>query len=148
MIFSSTFLLIGFVGLFGAISSLIKKRVLYVLEPIEFLMITFFLEFIFMFIILLSTGKMGQHMKQIKNKLTWKEGGYMVAFSLLITGLVFAATWLAKQQEISKIAPILAIIDTCLTFLGGVYILKEGAVTKDFFAIILMVVGIGILGWN
>ena len=69
----------------------------------------------------------------------------MSGFSFLIIILAFCATWLAKREDISKIAPILAIVNTLFTFLGGVYILKEGAQTKDFIAILLMVLGIGLL---
>ena len=148
MILTETFALILLIGVFGAFSTILKKSVLYVLDPIEFLMLTFFFEFIFMFLLFLFSGEnIKKRYATIKAKTTWKELGSVALFALFITGLSFGSIWLAKQEDISKIDPLIAIVGTLFTFIGGVFILNEEAATKDYIAILLMLVGIGIMGY-
>ena len=145
MIISETFGIVLLVGIFGALSTILKKSVLYVLNPIEFLMLTFLFEFLFMFIFFIVSGDMRKNFKKIKTKITWKIVGSVGVFALLITGLSFGSVLLTKREKISKIDPILAIVGTLFTFLGGVFILGEKAESKDYIALILMMIGIGIM---
>lgn len=145
MIISETFGIVLLVGIFGALSTILKKSVLYVLNPIEFLMLTFLFEFLFMFIFFIVSGDMRKNFKKIKTKITWKIVGSVGVFALLITGLSFGSVLLTKRENISKIDPILAIVGTLFTFLGGIFVLGEKAETKDYIALILMMIGIGIM---
>lgn len=147
MIFSQTIVIISLISIFGAMSSIIKKHVLNVFTPLEFLTATFFLEFIFMGILLLHSGKFLHHIKTIKEKVSAKEIGYVIAFSIFITGAVYWVTILTKKESISKIAPMFAIMDVILNFFGGVYLLGEDARPKDFLAILCMIVGIAIMSY-
>ena len=148
MILTETFALILVIGFFGAFSTILKKSVLYVLDPIEFLMLTFFFEFILMFILFLFSGEnIKKRYTAIKAKTTWKELVSVGLFALFITGLSFGSIWLAKQEDISKIDPLIAIVGTLFTFGGGVFVLNEEAATKDYIAILLMLIGIGIMGY-
>ena len=147
MIFSQTVVTFSLISIFGAMSSLIKKHVLNIFTPLEFLTVTFFLEFIFMGILLLHSGKFLHHIKTIKEKISAKEIGYVIAFSIFITGVVYRVTILTKKENISKIAPILAIMDVILNFFGGVYLLGETARPKDFVAILCMIGGIAIMSY-
>ena len=148
MILTETFALILLIGFFGALSTILKKSVLYILDPIEFLMLTFFFEFILMFILFLFSGvNIKKRYTTIKAKTTWKELGSVGLFALFITGLSFGSIWLAKQEDISKIDPLIAIVGTLFTFIGGVFVLNEEAATKDYIAILFMLIGIGIMGY-
>lgn len=108
-------------------------------------MLTFLFEFLFMFIFFIVSGDMRKHFKKIKSKITWKIMGSVGVFALLITGLSFGSVLLTKRENISKIDPILAIVGTLFTFLGGIFVLGEKAETKDYIALILMMIGIGIM---
>jgi drug/metabolite transporter (DMT)-like permease len=145
MVISDTLGIVLLVGIFGALSNILKKSVLYILNPIEFLMLTFLFEFLFMFIFFIVSGDMRKHFKKIKSKITWKIMGSVGVFALLITGLSFGSVLLTKRENISKIDPILAIVGTLFTFLGGIFVLGEKAETKDYIALILMMIGIGIM---
>ena len=148
MVLSETFGIVLFIGIFGAISALLKKSVLYILNPTEFLMLTFLFEFLFMVIFLAFSGDINKHFKKIKKKITWKIVGSVGLFALLITGLSFGSILLVKRENISKIDPILAIVGTLFTFLGGIFVLGERAKSKDYVALILMMLGIGIMAMN
>jgi drug/metabolite transporter (DMT)-like permease len=149
MILTETFILVLLIGFFGAFSSILKKSVLYVLDPIEFLMLTFFFEFIFMFLLFLFSGEnIKKRYTIIKAKTTWKELGSVGLFALFITGLSFSSILLAKREKISKIDPLIAIIGTIFTFLGGVFVLNEQVTTKDYIAILFMIIGICIMGFS
>jgi len=148
MILTETFTIVLLIGIFGAISTLIKKKILYILDPMEFLMLTFFFEFIFFLVLLLFSGNVKKRYNKIKSKVTWNEVGSVGIFALLITGLSFGSIWLAKREKISKIDPLLAIIGTLFTFLGGVFILNEQVTTKDYIAILFMIIGICIMGFS
>ena len=65
MVLSETFGIVLFIGIFGAISALLKKSVLYILNPTEFLMLTFLFEFLFMVIFLAFSGDINKHFKKI-----------------------------------------------------------------------------------
>lgn len=145
MVISDTLGIVLLVGIFGALSTILKKSVLYILNPIEFLMLTFLFEFLFMFIFFIVSGDMRKNFKKIKTKITWKIVGSVGVFALLITGLSFGSVLLTKRENISKIDPILAIVGTLFTFLGGIFVLGEKAETKDYIALILMMIGIGIM---
>jgi drug/metabolite transporter (DMT)-like permease len=149
MILTETFILVLLIGFFGAFSSILKKSVLYVLDPIEFLMLTFFFEFIFMFLLFLFSGEnIKKRYTIIKAKTTWKELGSVGLFALFITGLSFSSILLAKREKISKIDPLIAIIGTIFTFLGGVFVLNEHVTIKDYIAILFMIIGICIMGFS
>jgi len=148
MIVSETFGIVLLIGIFGAISSLLKKSALYILNPTEFLMLTFLFEFLFMVLFFAFSGDIGKHIKKIKNKITWKIVGSVGLFALLITGLSFGSVLLAKRENISKIDPMLAIVGTLFTFLGGIFVLGEEAKPKDYVALILMMSSIGIMAMN
>ena len=148
MIVSETFGIVLLIGIFGAISSLLKKSALYILNPTEFLMLTFLFEFLFMVIFFTVSGDVHKHFKQIKKKISWKIVGSVGLFALLITGLSFGSILLTKRENISKIDPMLAIVGTLFTFLGGVFVLGEKAKPKDYVALILMMGSIGIMATN
>lgn len=140
-----TLIIVLLIGIFGALSTILKKSVLYILNPIEFLILTFLFEFIFMTIFFLSSGNINGHLKNLKSKLSWKIVGSVGAFALFITALSFGSIWLTKREKISKIDPILAIVGTLFTFLGGVFVLEEKVNPKDYIAIILMLMGTGLI---
>ena len=148
MIFSKTFVIIILIGIFAAMSSLIKKKVLHVFQPMEFLMMTFLLEFIFMFLLILFSGDFTSLIQKVKTKMTWKHAVGIIIFSLFVTGLSSGMVWLTKKEHISKIDPIIAIISTLMTFIGGVFILNEPAKFEDYIAIALMIAGISIMGYR
>ena len=148
MIISETFAIVLLVGIFGALSAILKKSVLYILNPIEFLMLTFLFEFIFMVIFMVASGDIHNHFKKIKKKITWKILGSIGLFALLITGLSFGTVILTKRENISKIDPMLAIVGTLFTFLGGIFVLREKAKPKDYVALILMMGGLGVMSIN
>ena len=148
MVISETLGIVLFIGIFGAISALLKKSVLYILNPTEFLMLTFLFEFLFMALFLASSGDINKHFKRIQKKITWKIVGSVGLIALLITGLSFGSVLLTKRENISKIDPILAIVGTLFTFLGGIFVLGEEAKPKDYVALILMMGGIGIMTTN
>ena len=148
MIFSKTLIVALLIGSFGAIGALIRKNVLHVFQPLEFLMMTFGFDTIFMFLFILLSGNVKARLHNIKSKLTLSHIVSIISFSLLITALSFGMLWLTKRKHISKINPIIAIISTLLTFLGGVFVLGEPVSTKDYFAMLLMVIGIAIIGYD
>ena len=148
MIISETFGIVLLIGIFGAISTLLKKSVLYILNPTEFLIVTFLFEFLFMILFFAFSGDVNKHVTQIKKKLTWKIVGSVGLFALLITGLSFGSISLTKRENISKIDPLLAIVGTLFTFLGGIFVMGEKAKRKDYAALILMMAGIGVMATN
>ena len=148
MIISETFGIVLLIGIFGAISTLLKKSVLYILNPTEFLIVTFLFEFLFMILFFAFSGDVNKHVRQIKKKLTWKIVGSVGLFALLITGLSFGSISLTKRENISKIDPLLAIVGTLFTFLGGIFVMGEKAKRKDYAALILMMAGIGVMSTN
>ena len=98
--------------------------------------------------LLVFLGDIPTLLRKIKTKITGKEIISLGIFSLVITGLSYGSVWIHKREDVSKITPLIAIISTLLTFGGGIFVFKEKVQIKDYIAIVLMITGIGLMGWK
>lgn len=136
---------IAIISFVFTVDNLIKKHILKTIDVMELICITPFIQVIFIVIYLLLSGKITSLHWDIYKKLTPPVLGSIGLFAMAIFLGTLGITWLTKKEKISTFMPIFSTLTTIFTFLGGVFLFKEKVTKYDYFALVLMSVGIYIM---